>query len=137
MADLTTQLLHTKIAAVCPIDGVSVGDPLDRSTWRIDFDPAATPQQIAAAQALILTLTLADLRPNVIAARDFLDRFTAAEQTALWAGLAARPAVLGQLLLWIAGGHVDLNAAATKARLDVLVTAGVITAQRETAILTP
>ncbi len=39
------------IAAVCPILGVSVGDWTNKATWRIDFDPAATAPQIAAAQA--------------------------------------------------------------------------------------
>jgi hypothetical protein len=136
-AQAAIALLHAKLAAVCPIDGVSIGDPLDRATWRIDFSANATPQQIAAAQTFIAGVTLADLRANVIAASDFLGRFTVAEQTALWAGLAARPAILGQLILWIAGGRVDLTGSSVKTRMDQLVSFGIITAARETAILTP
>lgn len=44
--------LHNQIAAVCPIDGVSVGRKNDRATWRIDFRPEATDAQRAAAEAI-------------------------------------------------------------------------------------
>lgn len=130
-------LLHAKLAALAPIDGVSIGDPLNRSTWRIDFSASATQAQKDAANAFIATVTLADLKPWVISANDFLGRFTAAEQTALWNGLAGHPVILGQLILWIAGGQVDLTAAGVKTRMDQLVSFGIITAARETAILTP
>ncbi len=45
--------LHDKISAICPIDGVSIGDPQNKSTWRVDYSQGATPQQIAAAQAVV------------------------------------------------------------------------------------
>ena len=44
---------HNAIAAVCPIHGISFGRPADKATWRIDFDDAATPEQRAAAQAVL------------------------------------------------------------------------------------
>ena len=47
--------LHSQIAAICPIDGISIGDESDRSTWRIDFRPEATPEQRLAAEELKLT----------------------------------------------------------------------------------
>lgn len=47
--------LHDKIAAVCPIIGVSVGISTDKTTWRIDYDLAATDQQKTAAQAVVTT----------------------------------------------------------------------------------
>ena len=50
-------VLHTKIAAVCPIDGVAIGDPADAKTWRIDFAVGATPAQIAAAQQALAVIT--------------------------------------------------------------------------------
>jgi hypothetical protein len=43
--------LHNAVAAVCPIVGVSVKDPADKTTWRIDFDPNATHPQREAAEA--------------------------------------------------------------------------------------
>lgn len=45
--------LHNKIAAVCPILGVSIGDPEDKDTWRIDYAVNATQNQITAAQAAV------------------------------------------------------------------------------------
>ena len=58
-------LLHAKIAAVCPIDGVAIGDPADVKTWRIDFAVGATPAQQAAAQA-----ALAVIAPTSLAQAD-------------------------------------------------------------------
>lgn len=42
-----------KINAVCPGCELSVGDWSNKATWRIDFQPSATPAQRAAAQAAI------------------------------------------------------------------------------------
>jgi hypothetical protein len=43
--------LHAAIAAVAPIDGVSIGRWGERETWRIDFRAEATDEQrYAAAQ---------------------------------------------------------------------------------------
>ena len=47
--------LHAQIAAICPIHGVAIVDENDRSTWRIDFRPEATPAQQLAAEQLKLT----------------------------------------------------------------------------------
>ena len=54
-------VLHAKIAAVCPIDGVAIGDPADVKTWRIDFSVTATPAQISAAQKALAAITSASL----------------------------------------------------------------------------
>jgi hypothetical protein len=45
--------LSMAVAAVCPIDGVSIGDERDRSTWRVAFMSTATNAQKLAAQAVI------------------------------------------------------------------------------------
>lgn len=50
--------LHAAIAAVCPIDGVSMAKLEDRSTWRIDIRRDATPEQIAAAKSVVSTFDL-------------------------------------------------------------------------------
>lgn len=55
-------------ACSCRIDGVAIGRPSDRSTWRIDFhnskgwgDPGdATPDQVAKAQAALIAFVPAD-----------------------------------------------------------------------------
>jgi hypothetical protein len=53
--------LHDAIVAVCPILGVSVGDPANKATWTIQYDPAATAQQRTNAQAAITAFD-----PNVV-----------------------------------------------------------------------
>lgn len=45
--------LSSKISAVCPIDGVSIGRKNDKSSWRIDYKQEATDEQRAAAQAIV------------------------------------------------------------------------------------
>lgn len=48
--------LHEQVESVCPHEGVYIGDNTnlnDRSTWGFHIKAGATPQQIAAAQALI------------------------------------------------------------------------------------
>lgn len=45
--------LDKAVRAVAPIDGVAVGDPADKKTWRIDFMPTATKTQMAAAQSVV------------------------------------------------------------------------------------
>ena len=50
---LATQLDYS-IKQVCPIDGVSIGDPNNKNTWRIDFKQEATQNQKDSAQ-LVLT----------------------------------------------------------------------------------
>lgn len=48
-----------------PVDGVSVGHPTDRSTWRIEYADAATALQRAQGDALLLTLDPQD--PTTVA----------------------------------------------------------------------
>jgi len=45
--------LHRTVAAACPILGISIVDPKDKATWRIDFAPSATDPQRQAAQAAL------------------------------------------------------------------------------------
>ena len=65
--------IHTQIAAVCPIDGVAIGDPADAKTWRIDFAVGATPAQIAAAQQALAVIT-----PVLLAQADMIVKAAAA-----------------------------------------------------------
>lgn len=45
--------LDAAVRAVAPIIGISMGSRDDKSTWRIDFAPAATQAQRTAAQGVI------------------------------------------------------------------------------------
>lgn len=49
------QDLATVLASVAPIQGVSIGDPNDKTTWRIDYQANATLTQQSAAQSIITT----------------------------------------------------------------------------------
>lgn len=49
-------VISVAVSAVAPIDGVSIGDFNDRSTWRIDFADNASPAEKAAAADVLATL---------------------------------------------------------------------------------
>ena len=52
-------VLDNQINAVCPINGVAIGDAISKSTWRIDFKPEATAQQRSDAQAVVAAFDVA------------------------------------------------------------------------------
>jgi hypothetical protein len=62
--------LHKWVSAVCPIDGVSVGDDSDRSTWSVQYAEEATQEQKDAADAALLTFVGSDA-PDSVSARQF------------------------------------------------------------------
>lgn len=88
-------LLHTKIATVCPILGVSLGDLNDAKTWSINFDPSATKQQMDAATAALAAVTPAALASAdalvTAAANTFPDPLAAAKAQAISALPTALP----------------------------------------------
>jgi hypothetical protein len=53
MADLATLLDAALRAAGIPIRGLKIGASADRRTWVVDYAPEATPQQIAAGNAIV------------------------------------------------------------------------------------
>lgn len=61
--------LHEAVAQVCPIDGISVGAPGDRSTWIVSFGAAATDQQKAAAASVIQSFSWDLTLPEVKSAQ--------------------------------------------------------------------
>ena len=75
--------------------------------------------------------------PVQISPLQFMARFTAAET----AGIAAAALSSSALFLWFmqasAASYIDLTDPRTKAGLDALVAAGLLTADRQTAVLTP
>lgn len=83
--------------------------------------------------------------PTTISTSDFLARFTAAERAAVQQAATAQPATIGVgLTQGLVAGTVNLAGCPSacqdptlKGWMDGLVTAGAITAARETAILTP
>ena len=68
--------LHNAIAAICPVDGVSVGNATDKSTW-IFWPNEASPEQIAAAQAVIDNADLSILNDvKYIPCKDVIERLS-------------------------------------------------------------
>jgi len=60
--------LHSSIAAVCPVNGVSVGDKIDKRTWRVDFAPEDTVEQRGAARSTISAFDVAAAEAAALAA---------------------------------------------------------------------
>jgi len=90
--------------------------------------------------AVTATPTYADIpAPTTISSAAFQGRFTDAEQAAIWKAAAqdATGAIGAGLTKGLTAGTVDLTSSVVKTWMDSLVTAGAITADRETAILTP
>jgi hypothetical protein len=90
--------------------------------------------------AVTATPTYADIpAPTTISSAAFQARFTDPEQAAIWKAAAqdATGAIGAGLTKGLTAGTVDLTSTIVKTWMDSLVTAGAITADRETAILTP
>jgi len=58
-------ILHKKIARVCPITGVSLGDYNDKQTWAITYAEGATQDQQNAAQAILSAETYSSLQKQL------------------------------------------------------------------------
>jgi hypothetical protein len=63
--DFTIEL-HNAIQAICPIEGVAIGDSGDKTTWRIDFLPRATLAQRQTAQAVLDTFAPSLPKPSIV-----------------------------------------------------------------------
>jgi hypothetical protein len=104
--------LHDAIIAVCPILGVCSNKQGDPSAVRIDFDPAASDEQKAAAQ-------------TVVAAFDWFD--FAGYQRAALAAIDARTAELLADGWTYAGKQFALDPASATIWLGVMVSAAALT----------
>lgn len=51
--EMNLEKLHNEIAAVCPINGISIGNATDKSTWTFNATEVATDDEKTAAQAVI------------------------------------------------------------------------------------
>lgn len=58
------ETLTTALMQRCPIDGVSIGHWEDRRTWRLSPTPAATSEQVAAAEAYLAAFDPATVPPD-------------------------------------------------------------------------
>lgn len=60
---IADQLDRALKAAGLPIVGVSIGDPIDRSTWQIQWPPITTKEDKAAASAILAAFVPLDEPP--------------------------------------------------------------------------
>jgi hypothetical protein len=130
---MSIQLLHDAIAAVAPIDGVAVGIPTDKTTWRIDFQTSATDEQKQAAAAVVAAFDPNAAPAPVLSYLQFRALFTAAENAAIMTAAQANHVIMDWILQAV-GAQIDFSNPTVKAGLDALVAAGLITADREAAI---
>jgi hypothetical protein len=79
--------LHQAIAAVCPIDGISIGNPADKATWVIHYQASATSAQQTAAQSLVAGWNAAAVNP--------LSTFAAAQAAGAAVTSTSTPAING------------------------------------------
>lgn len=103
-----------------------------------DIQPEAGFVEIVESDARLLAYLAKageNMRGRRISFADFFAMFTNAEQTLLWAFLASHPQALGQILLGLADGQLDLTGAKAKAICDALVASGVVTPARAVQIL--
>lgn len=134
------QQIHSALKTAVPdLDGLSIEDKADLSTWTIwrGGGPAVRlvddAVALAATQSPAMTAALAAPAANRFQFSDFLDLFTPAEQALL---MASADAPVRLFLLRAAGtGNVDLNGAQANAGLTRLVNLGIITGARKAAIL--
>lgn len=131
--DLTK--LDTQLKTACPCTGVSIGSLTDKTTWRVDFLPGTTDAQKAAAQAVITAADPASifLPPRVWTPYQFFQKFTDAEAAAVMASTdtTVKKFVMSMQLYQV----VYPDDPACKAALDYIVSLGILTVDRETAIL--
>ncbi len=136
---MNIQKLHHQIAAVCPIVGVSVRAPGDKTTWRIDFADAATNAEIAAASAVVAAFDAAAPEPMRWTPLEFLERFTQAERIAIRAASAGTSPEALQLADWLdllrASTEVIADDPRVVAGMTALVAAGLLADARRTEIL--
>lgn len=99
---MDVDILHQAIAGVCPFNGVSIGDPADKGTWRIDFTATASEQQKAAAQEVIDSFDVsATPVPQSISDRQFFQQLAIVGIITTDQALASNAAVIPAPLLTI------------------------------------
>jgi hypothetical protein len=141
--DLATRLDLALRAAAVPIDGVSIGDPTDRTTWRIDFARRATAQDRLTAAIVLATFDVSDPPPAPVVRPltpvrkvDFLRLLLPGEYAAfVRAGEAGDDTLLYARALFEAAPELKLDDPTFLELLQAVIAKGVLTSERAAAIL--
>jgi len=129
---MNLESLHSAIASVAPIDGVSPeGD--DRSMWTIWFRPEATKEQIQAARAAVLSWIDGPL-PKIVTFDQWLALFTSDERA--WAFSSNDPNVREMIARGSASNMIDLSSPTVAAFCDLAIALGSpLTVERKADVL--
>jgi hypothetical protein len=130
-------MLHDAIAAVCPIDGISISDVGDKSKWRIDFSAGATAQQKDAAAQVVAGFdpnTPAHVYLSYVTLRS---RLTIAERQAILTAARSDWRLADWMGLAQAEGTINLSTAETLAAKAALISAGLLTPARVDEVFAP
>jgi len=131
---LTILDLQEKIAAVAPIDSVSVGDSSDRSTWTVKFQDSATDAQKAAAQAVIDAAPVPlVMRHDTCSPFEFYKRFTTDELALLTASTDSKVVQWRESMQLYQ--EIILDGEEMETAMAYLVSLGLISETRKTEIM--
>jgi hypothetical protein len=135
---ISSQALAQAVSACASVVGISMPDPNNKATWRIDYSPGVTGPCQTAAQAAVTAFTYVSAL-NVIPFPTFISRWTNPEYAALMqaraTAIAAGNVVLIQQWDQVAtAGQVDLNATAVATFKAALVSTGILTQARADVI---
>jgi len=112
------------------------GEVVSVSLWD-GVTPWTPPPGLTAvpeAEAVALPAAKAAASPRVVSPRAFMDRLSAGTQARIAAAATASGDMM-LLLVRLAGGDVDLDAAETKAGVAAMTAAGLLTASEAEALL--
>lgn len=107
LTSLTTAV-HAAVQKVCPIVGVSIGDPDDKRTWQASFAPEATAEERQSAEHVISDfdfLAIPAPVPEVISDRQFFQQLAMMQIiTEEEAEAAVGPGIIPDAMLSLVGG---------------------------------
>jgi hypothetical protein len=90
--------LHAALAKVCPIDGVSIGNPKDPSTWKPHFSATATEEQKSLAYNALNAFNASE-REQELKAKEKLEEIDLKSIRAIREALTAGPNAPASLAL--------------------------------------
>lgn len=89
--------LTEAIAAVCPVDGVSIGRLDDKATWRIEFSPEANDAQKSAALEVLASFDGLAADPETVLPQDMMALLTPDDMTKIMTAISGNAQMA---LLW-------------------------------------
>jgi hypothetical protein len=121
--------LQAAISEVCPVEAVTVGDPVDRTQWHYVAKPEATPAQLYSADTVIVTIPT---YPQVaVTTADWIARWTNAEYRALQDRRMSDNGKTGKDFdIVTAGDSIDFNRKRTQSFKADCVANGILTQAR-------